>query len=265
MKIALTQLKSSENKDENLEIIKRKTKEAFEEKAKLVVFPEMFMFYAENMSLEEKYKNAEDINGNFVNNVRRLAKEYNIGIILGIHERVKNDIRTYNTIVTIDNEGNIVHIYRKTHLYDAFNYQESSRIIKGDNKLEPFDFMGFKIGLLVCYEVRFPEIARTLTLKGAEVLIIPSAWFKGYNKEDQWETLVKARSLENTVYVATSNQIGNVFTGFSMFVDPMGVVMARANEEDNTIIYGNLSKERIEKVRKILPLLLQRRRELYEL
>ncbi len=265
LKIALTQLKSSVNKEENLEEMKKVVKQAYENRAKLVVFPEMYMFYAEKMSLEEKFNNAETLEGNFVKETKRLAKEYNLGIVVGIHERAQNDMRTYNTTIVVNNEGEVIHIYRKTHLYDAFNYSESKRIIRGDNKLEPFDYLGYKIGLMVCYEVRFPEIARTLALKGAELLLIPSAWFKGYNKEDQWETLVKARALENTVYVGTSNQIGNDFTGISMFVDPMGIVLERATEEEEYIIYGEVRKERLESVRKVLPVLAQRRKELYEL
>lgn len=264
--IALTQLKSSRNKEENLELMRKYIIEASEQKAKLVVFPEVFMFYSpEEESVEEKHVKSETLEGSFVTTLRKYAKEYNIGIITGLYEKVNGDLRTYNTVIAINNEGEIIKVYRKTHLYDAFNYAESKKVLPGNNKYEPFELYNFKIGIIVCYEVRFPEIARTLALKGAEALIIPSAWVKGYYKEDHWETLVKARALENTIYVATSNQIGNIFTGYSMLVDPLGFILERANEEEEYMIIGKIYKERIKKVRKVLPLLNQRRRELYEI
>jgi predicted amidohydrolase len=166
--------------------------------------------------------------------------------------------------VTTNENGEIINVYRKTHLYDAFGYKESASVQPSDNPFKIFDFHGLKFGVMVCYEVRFPEIARTMALKGADAILIPSAWVKGYNKEDHWLTLIKARALENTVYIATSNQIGNIYTGITSCVDPLGVIIHRMNETEGFIV-GEISKQRIIEARMVLPTLIQRNNKLYEL
>ncbi len=265
LRIGLTQLISSKNKEENLEKIEKFVKKAKELNADMIVFPEVFMIYfTSEDSLEKRAKEAETLDENFVKTILKLSKQYNIGITVGIYESIKDHLKTYNTIITTDDNGEILNVYRKTHLYDAFNFKESDYYEPSNNKYNVFEYKGFKLGVMVCYEIRFPEIARTLALKGSELIIVPAAWFKGYNKEEQWLTLIKARALENTIYIATSNQIGNVFTGIASFVDPMGIILNRMNEEEGLII-GEASKERLKDVRRILPSIYQRRRELYEL
>ncbi len=118
------------------------------------------------------------------------------------------------------------------------------------------------LGLLICYEIRFPELPRLLALAGAEVLLVPAAWVAGPLKEDHWTTLLRARALENTVYVAASDQVGPVFVGRSMLVDPLGVIVAGAGE-DPGLVLGEVDLERIATARDRLPLLQQRREEIY--
>ncbi|PMP92665.1 MAG: hypothetical protein C0171_00215 [Caldisphaera sp.] len=263
LKIGLTQLVSSKNKEENILKIEKFSKKAKNKGADMVVFPEVFMIYfSSEDSLEKRSKEAESLDGNFVKSILKISKEYNLSITVGMYESIENSLKTYNTIITTDDNGNIINIYRKTHLYDAFNFKESDFFKESKNPYRVFDFNGFKIGVMVCYEIRFPEIARILALNGADVILVPSAWFKGYNKEEHWLTMIKARALENTVYIATLNQIGNVFTGITSFVDPLGIIMHRMNEEEG-IIFGEVDKERINEARKILPLLTQRKTDLY--
>ncbi|AFZ71218.1 putative amidohydrolase [Caldisphaera lagunensis DSM 15908] len=265
LKIGLTQLVSSRKKEENISKIEKFVKIAKNLGADMVVFPEIFMIhFTSDDSLEKRASEAESLDGNFVKNILKLSKQYNISITVGMYESIKNNLKVYNTTITTNDNGELLNVYRKTHLYDAFNFKESDFYEPSNNKYEVFDFKGFKIGIMVCYEVRFPEIARSLTLKGAEVIIIPSAWVKGYNKEEHWITLIKARALENTVYVATSNQIGNIYTGITSFVDPLGVILHRMNEDEGIII-GEVKKERLKEVRNILPVINQRRPNLYEL
>mgnify|MGYP001773203513 CR=1 FL=1 len=179
-------------------------------------------------------------------------------MIFRMHERVPGELKTYNTVLTINDVGEIMNIYRKMMLYDAFGMRESNDTIPGKTKPKVFRINNVNIGVMVCYEVRFPEIARSLALDGAELIVIPSAWVKGYNKEDIWISTVKARAMENTVYIGTSNQIGNIFTGISVFADPLGILVQRATEEEGIFIQY-VSKERIKYARKILPLLEQRK------
>ena len=264
LKIGLTQLISSKNKEENILKIEKYSKKAKNNGADMVIFPEVFMVYfSSEDSLEKRAKEAESLEGNFVKNILKISKQYNLSITVGMYESIENNLKTYNTTITTDDNGNIINIYRKTHLYDAFNFKESEFFLESNNPYNVFEFNGFKIGIMVCYEIRFPEIARILALKGADVILVPSAWFKGYNKEEQWLTLIKARALENTVYLGSSNQIGNVFTGITSFVDPLGIIIQRMNENEG-IIFGEVNKERIYEVRKILPSLYQRKPELYK-
>ncbi|PMP81541.1 MAG: amidohydrolase [Caldisericum exile] len=265
LKIGLTQLLSSKNKEENLLKIEKFVKNAKNLGAEMVIFPEIFMVYfTSDDSLEKRVSEAESLDSNFVKSILKLSKQYNISITVGMYESIKNSLKVFNTTITTDDNGELLNVYRKTHLYDAFNFKESDFYEASNNPYKVFDFNGFKIGIMVCYEVRFPEIARTLALKGADVILVPSAWVRGYNKEEHWITMIKARALENTVYIATSNQIGNIYTGITSFVDPLGILLHRMNENEG-IIVGEVNKGRIEEARKVLPLLSQRRPSLYEL
>ena len=233
--------------------------------ADVIVFPEGFMFYyGMNDSLKERSEKSEPVDGPFVKEVSKQARNYGINVVFGMNEKVTNELRTYNTTLTIGRSGEVIDIYRKTHLYDAFNMKESEKNIPSNNELKVYDVEGFKIGTIVCYEVRFPEMARTLALKGVEILIVPSAWVKGYNKEDNWLSVIKTRAMENTIYVGTSNQIGNIYTGISSFVDPLGIILSRANEQEG-MIFGTASKERLSYAMDLLPLIHQRNTEVYDL
>jgi len=265
LKISLVQAKSDPDKNVTLKKIENYVVRAKRQNSDLIVFPEIFMFYSPvEESNDIRSVKSESLNGQYVNKIKKIAEKHNIRIIVGIYEKINGKSKIYNTIIMVNEKGEIDLTYRKTHLYDAFNFKESEIYLSSNNDFPIFKLGKFKIGLMVCYEIRFPEIARTLALKGVDAVIIPSAWVKGYNKEDQWLTLVKARAIENTIYVLTSNQIGNVFTGITCVADPMGNIIMRASEEEGMII-TELRKERINEVRKIVPVLKQRKPELYKL
>lgn len=265
LKVSLVQAKTDPDKQATMEKIENYVLKAKKENSDLIVFPEIFMFYSPvEESNEIRSVKSESLNGEYVSKIKRLAKKNHIGIIVGIYEKINGKSKIYNTIVVVNKDGELELTYRKTHLYDAFSFKESDIYLSSDNDFPIFKMINFKIGLIVCYEIRFPEIARTLALKGADAIIVPSAWVKGYNKEDQWLTLVKARAMENTVYILTANQIGNVFTGITCVADPMGNIIIRASEEEG-MINIELRKERINEVRKIVPVLKQRKPKLYNL
>lgn len=265
--IVIAQLGSTDKKDENL----CKAEKALEEaklvyEADLVVFPECYMsFFPFGTPQEVKLKSAESLEGSFVTGMRKLAQKYKTWIIFGMREITEDseEERVYNSVIILDSNGEIISKYRKTHLYDAFGVKESLNVKPGDTLFEPIETPFGKIGLLVCYELRFPEIARYQALHGADIIIVPSGWVKGSVKELHWKTLVTARALENTVYMVACNQVSDVYIGQSLVVDPMGITVANGNEKEE-LIPCRINLERVGDVRKKLPSHLHRRAELYK-
>ncbi|MDQ3881793.1 MAG: amidohydrolase, partial [Thermoproteota archaeon] len=119
-------------------------------------------------------------------------------------------------------------------------------------------------GLLICYDLRFPELSRLLTIKGADILITPSAWVAGDMKEEHWQTMIKARAIENGSYIVAPDQVGNVYCGKSLVVDPFGVVLLYMGKREGMEIV-DIDKARIQQVRRSLPLLKNRRTDIYTL
>lgn len=263
MKVAVAQLRSSEDKNENLEKAERYIRQAKDSGADFVLLPEMYMAFIPASSNTTHAKIAEPLNGPFVKGLAEIALKNQINVICGIYEsKPDEEFRAYNTTVFLNRSGDLLQAYRKTHLYDAFNYKESDQIIPGSKAPDIVETEFGKVGMLVCYEVRFPEISRQLALKGADFLFIPSAWVAGAMKEDHWQTLLRTRAIENTVYVFASNQVNNIFSGRSMIIDPMGVIMASAGEEESLII-SEIDLDRIGRVREKLPSVADRRPEFY--
>lgn len=262
MKISVAQVTADTNKNKNLEKAERYIKESAESNSDLVVFPELFMVYAPK-EIKQLSEVAESVDGPFVKQMASYAKQYKVNVMFGMYEIKEGEKeRAYNTIVSLNRDGEIIDKYRKTHLYDAFLHKESDRVIPGDESFGLVETDVGKVGLMICYELRFPEVARKLALLGADIIIVPTAWVKGEMKDEHWSTLLKARAIENTVYVVGPNQIGNIFNGLSMIYDPMGVRVASAGEEE-TLIQATIDQNRIKRVRKNLPSLENRRPELY--
>lgn len=262
MKIASVQLNASSDKNENLRKIVSYIELASKDEIDLILFPEYSMFY----TLEkERIKNlAEPLTGNFAGTIRDVAKSNNLNVITNINEKsIKNIDRIYDTSVLISRNGEILSIYRKTHLFDAFDSRESDFMIPGNSISKSIQIEDFNIGLLICYDIRFPENARVLALEGCTLLCVTSAWFAGVLKETHLLTMLRARAIENGFYVAMANQTYPTFCGRSTIIDPFGVTLADAGEENGKIIYAELSFERVENVRRELPQLKQRRPNLY--
>ena len=261
MKVAIAQLISSSDKQANLQKAKRYIEEAKQQGADFIILPEMYMSLTKPLNDSMPHEVAEPLDGPFVSGLKSYARENGIYCVCGVYETAEGN-RAHNTIVLIGRDGELLQSYRKTHLYDAFSSKESSSIAAGDRLMEPVTTEFGKIGLFVCYELRFPEIARALTLKGADILIVPAGWYAGPMKEEHWITLLKARAIENTVFICSSNQTGNAFSGRSLIVDPMGAVLADAGEEEGLHI-REIDVSRIGKVREKLPSVTGRREGLY--
>lgn len=265
MKLAIAQLITSENKNENLIKAQIYIKKAKQAGADIVVLPETYMALMPASSQRTYAEVAESLDDAFVQTLAAQAKKYAIHVVCGIYESKPGEKkRAYNTVVMLDDEGKLIHSYRKTHLYDAFSYQESKGIIAGDNEFIPVKTKLGTIGLLVCYELRFPEISRTLALKGAELLLAPTAWVAGPMKEEHFLSLSKARALENTLFLGAASQTGNIYVGRSIIYNPMGVAIASSGEDEGLII-ADIDLSQVDTIRNKLPCLSQRRPALYTL
>lgn len=223
----------------------------------LVVFPEAFQRdFGQPGSDISAY--AEELDGDFVRKVGELASKHGTTVVAGMFERSEDPERPYNTLVVVDRDG-LRATYRKIHLYDSFGYRESERLLAG--RIEPVlvDVGGFRVGLMTCYDLRFPELSRRLTEQGAELLVVPAAWVAGPRKVDHWRTLVTARAIENTAYVAAAGQPGPRYAGNSMVVSPMGDLCSEPAGEDEAIVRATISREVLEESRTQNPSLANRR------
>lgn len=262
--VAVAQVRSSCDPQVNLGKAKRAVEVASALNAHIIVFPEYFMAWKRGGWPSEELRSvAQPVDGPFVRELSELARAAGMWLIAGIVESVADpDGRPFNTTVIIDGAGAARAAYRKSHLFDAFAYQESANFTEGDSVFSPIETPLGKTGLFVCYELRFPEVALSQALAGATVMVIPSAWVAGPLKDAHWSTLLRARAIENGCYVVAAAQVGNEFCGQSLIVDPMGVVVSRGSEEEG-VIFASIDKSRVERVRATVPSLAHRRPGLY--
>ena len=175
---------------------------------------------------------AEEVDGPFATTLSAVAADRDATLVAGMFERSPEPERPYNTLLV---RGAARAAYRKIHLYDSFGYRESARLTGGEWEPVVVELGGLRLGLMTCYDLRFPELARDLVAAGAEALVVPAAWVAGERKVDHWTTLVRARAIENVCYVVAAAQPGPRYTGHSMIVDPLGDVLAEAGEGEETI------------------------------
>jgi predicted amidohydrolase len=256
VKIAVAQTSSTDDKQVNIDRALALVARAAESGPDLVVLPEAIMadFKPEGGVAEL----AEPLDGAFASALRSAAKEHGTPVVVGMFETSDEADRPYNTLLAIGPDGDLLGTYRKIHLYDAFGYRESDQLMSGPAEPLVVDIGGFKLGLMTCYDLRFPELSRALVDRGAEVLVAPAAWVRGPLKEQQWETLLAARAIENTCYVVAAAQNGRKYCGLSQVVDPQGVQIAAAGEDDG-VAYADIDRGRLETIRKRNPSLLNRR------
>ncbi len=255
--VSAAQFAASERWEENVEIILPLIDAAERDGVRLLVLPEGVL--ARFTTRRERIKDAaQPLDGPFVTALLQHTRGAAVTVVVGIHETSDNG-RPYNTLVALRG-GEIIAVYRKLHLYDAFSGAESDNITAADEVPPLIDVDGFRIGLMTCYDVRFPELARLLALRGADAIALPAAWARGLLKEAHWRTLVTARALDNTLYLVASGEAGAGCIGQSLIVDPLGVTIAQAAEAP-AVITNHLDRERIEHARSSLPVLEHRRFE----
>ena len=262
-KAAVAQIQSSTDKKDNLRKALRLIKEARSGGAELIAFPEFLMaFSPASQSAEELSQIAETIEGEFVSALRAAANAVGIAVLATIYEPAPVANRVYDSAVWIDALGNIASVYRKLHLYDAFGFKESDKFYPGTVVVPPMPLGQCQFGVMICYDLRFPEMARMLALGGANVLAAPSGWVQGELKVEHWQTMIKARALENGCYVLAPDQTGNIYIGHSLIVDPLGrtVVDLGTNEGLEVV---ELDLNLVRETREKLPLLQNRRTDVY--
>lgn len=264
-RIAIVQIRSSEDKHENLKRSVDFISEAAGKGADFVCFPEFQMAFSPgSQSASQLADIAETIKGSFVSALAAAAKKNTIGIVATIYEKSNTPRRVYDTAVMISPTGIVLSVYRKLHLYNALGFRESAKLVPGKNIVKPAKTNAGNVGLLICYDLRFPELSRILTVKGADVLVAPSAWVDGEMKKEHWQTMVKARAIENGSYVIAPDQLGNIYCGMSMAVDPFGVVLVDMGQREGVEVV-DIDRSRVQQVRKSLPLLKNRRKDVYRL
>ena len=251
LRVALVQQASGLEPDANRALLAELTPSDTD----LVVFPEAFARdFGEAGS--DVSAHAEELDGPFATEVTRVARQRATTLVAGMFERSEDPDRPFNTLVV---RGEVEADYRKVHLYDSFGYRESDRLSAGPVTAPVVELGGLRIGLMTCYDLRFPEQARALVDAGADVLVVPAAWVAGERKVDHWRTLVRARAIENTVYVVATGQPGPRYTGHSLVVDPLGDVLVEAGEGPE-VLTATLDPARVAEARRTNPSLANRRR-----
>ncbi len=262
MRIGLAQYEATPDVPTNLDRALGAAQEAAARGVELLVFPEGYMARVNGTELRA-VDVAQPLDGAFVSALCRAALTYGMVIVCGVAERIPDEkVRAFNSTVTIGSDGSLLAVYRKTHLFDALGRQESLRNARGDQPPPVVPTPLGKLGIMVCYEIRFPELARSLTLRGADLLVVPAAWVGGPLKEEQWLTLARARAIENTIFLASAGQAGLPYVGRSLLVDPMGTVLVDGGEEEGVWV-ADIDLGRVKRVREKLPSLQHRRPELY--
>lgn len=268
MRAAAVQLNATEDLARNLRTADRLTREAAAQGAELVVLPEKWSMLgrAETMA-----RGAQPLDGAAVSWARETARELGVDLVAGsILEHAPDHDKHFNTSVHVDREGEVRAAYRKIHLFDVeidgHAYRESDVEEPGEDIVVSELSDGVPLGLSVCYDLRFPELYRILALRGAQVISAPSA-FTLATTRDHWEALIRARAIENQVFVMAANQIGAHPGGFrsggrSLIVDPWGVVLAQAPDAETAIV-ADLDLDRLAEIRAQLPSLANRRPEAY--
>ncbi|PLX69362.1 MAG: carbon-nitrogen hydrolase [Denitrovibrio sp.] len=258
MKVAVTQMSLESSKEKNLSKALDCIKIASD--CDLVVLPEMLM--GKRTDNVELYHMAEDVTeGHFAISLREAAREYNTTVCACLWEDTGSD-KVYNTAVAFGSDGRLLAKYRKLHLFDALSVKESDFMLSGDELPPVFDCCGVKCGLSICYDLRFPEIYRSLVNDGAQLFVIPAAWYAGEMKVNHLHTLLSARAIENTSYALCSNLCGDLFAGYSAAFAPFGAKINSLEDKEGIFTF-DIDITYVDEIREKIPCLANFRNDIF--
>jgi N-carbamoylputrescine amidase len=282
MQVALIQQKYADTKENTVKATLKKIKEASQNGAELVVLQELHQTEYFCQSEDTKFFNYANSYEDDVAYWSSIAKKYNIVLVTSLFEKRTAGLY-HNTAVVFEKDGSVAGKYRKMHIPDDPGFYEKFYFTPGDLGFEPIQTSVGKLGILICWDQWYPEAARIMTLKGAEVLIYPTAigWFDEDSEEekqrqlDAWTTIQRSHAIANAIPVISCNRVGfeadptgimkgTRFWGNSFVCGSQGEMLAQANQEDETILYSNIEHERTKEVRDIWPFLRDRRIEDYD-
>ncbi len=265
-KIGLVQMNSSGKLSENLVFAENAVREAIDNQTDLVIFPEIM----NRLTGRDEVNNGEELTGPTITRMSKLSRELNVWIHCGSIKEASDLGKPYNTSVLLDNQGNIRAVYRKIHLFDADVggrlFRESDKNSQGNQIVTVGTPFG-KLGFAVCYDLRFPELFRIMALRGAEAVILP-ANFTYKTGEQHWQALIRARAIENGIYIFAVNQTGvNKLMhayGHSMVADPWGQILVSAGVNTG-VYYAEIDRSVVVNTQRKMPSLKNRRSDVYDL
>ena len=259
MKMAVCQMEITQGDQElNRARAEQMIKEASENGAQLIVLPEMWTCGYDFTNLA---KHKEGLNGSTYQFLSSLAQKYQVWIVGGSYP-VEFAEGVRNTSLTFDPKGILRNTYSKVHLIGLM--AEDQYLVPG-TECNVFDIDGHAAAVEICYDIRFPELARSFALSGVKILFVPAEF--PVQREDHWVALLRARAIENQFYVVGANTFGrnenDAFNGRSMIIDPWGEVIAEAGAE-STILYADVNLEMVDRVRQRIPVFKDRRPSVYK-
>jgi predicted amidohydrolase len=265
--VGLVQMNSSSIYEENMQYAKSQLDAAADSGLDLITFPETFLYIGKDHA--EKQRVAARLEQEILPFFSEYATKHNYSILLGsVYEpAVDDNERLYNTSILIDRQGQVSARYRKIHMCDApqLGYLESAGIKPGDETVVVDHELG-KLGLTICYDLRFPELYQSISAQGAEIVFVPAAFFLHTGKH-HWLPLLIARAIENQVYIVAPNQWGHHYDerisyGSSVIIDPWGSVIC-CSPERHGITTGKIDLDYLRQVRTNMPIHAHRRPDLY--
>jgi predicted amidohydrolase len=244
LRVSIAQISPEGTKDENADKVEALIRRA--RGADVIVFPE----YSLGAKLEHVDSLAEPVNGPLIRRIATAAQEYGLTVIMGILESAEGG--PYNSVVLMAN-GDAIVVHRKVLLFDALGSIESRYVRPGDMPLTLVRLGEFTVGFATCFELRFPEIFRSLATAGADLFIVPAAWYAGNLKEEQWLVSAASRAMENVAYLVAADSAARAFVGRSLVVNPWGHVELDLGKGERLVTW-EISRDVVDEARTALPL-----------
>lgn len=264
-KLSVIQMESDfQNIEKNLAKAKQYVQKAIEEESKIIVLPESFIYGYDNMRIQEMIDNAITLDSEIIKDFQKIAKDNEVMLVVPTFlKKNKDSIIATNSAILISDEGEILDVFSKTHPVG-----KERELIKRGNTYNVIDTKYGKVGMLICYDVCFPEAARIMALKGAQLLLVPAAWRGTYYFNEWWDINLSCRAIDDLYYVAAANQIGitgdEYFAGRSKIVDPLGRTINELIGKEG-MVTAEIDTDIVKKEREFNTVLIDRHPEDYEI